>query len=114
MTVRRRPVKTRGYAISGAAGGAVGAGVEVWAGTGISVAALARATCCRKVRRLVDITYRVLCGRYEWGGEEYCAEVPGANGQGKSGEECLAILREAISLILELNPTFDYHLTGLI
>jgi predicted RNase H-like HicB family nuclease len=29
----------------------------------------------------------------------YCAEVPGANGQGKSREECLANLREAISLI---------------
>lgn len=31
----------------------------------------------------------------------YCAEVPGANGQGKSREECLASLREAIVLILE-------------
>ena len=31
----------------------------------------------------------------------YCAEVPGANGQGESREECLANLREAISLILE-------------
>jgi predicted RNase H-like HicB family nuclease len=31
----------------------------------------------------------------------YCAEVPGANGQGKSREECLANLREAIALILE-------------
>ena len=31
----------------------------------------------------------------------YCAEVPGANGQGKSREECLASLREAISLVLE-------------
>jgi predicted RNase H-like HicB family nuclease len=31
----------------------------------------------------------------------YCAEVPGANGQGKSREECLANLREAISLVLE-------------
>jgi predicted RNase H-like HicB family nuclease len=31
----------------------------------------------------------------------YCAEVPGANGQGKSREECLASLREAIALILE-------------
>jgi predicted RNase H-like HicB family nuclease len=30
----------------------------------------------------------------------YCAEVPGANGQGKSLEECLANLREAIALIL--------------
>jgi predicted RNase H-like HicB family nuclease len=31
----------------------------------------------------------------------YCAEVPGANGQGKSREECLANLREAIALVLE-------------
>ena len=31
----------------------------------------------------------------------YCAEVPGANGQGSSREECLASLREAITLILE-------------
>ena len=31
----------------------------------------------------------------------YCAEVPGANGQGKSREECLASLREAIRLILD-------------
>ncbi len=31
----------------------------------------------------------------------YCAEVPGANGQGESREECLANLREAISLILQ-------------
>ena len=31
----------------------------------------------------------------------YCAEVPGANGQGKSREEGLANLREAIALILE-------------
>ena len=31
----------------------------------------------------------------------YCAEVPGANGQGKTREECLVNLREAISLIPE-------------
>ena len=31
----------------------------------------------------------------------YCAEVPGANGQGKTREECLVNLREAIALILE-------------
>ncbi len=31
----------------------------------------------------------------------YCAEVPGANGQGESRVECLANLRDAISLILE-------------
>jgi len=31
----------------------------------------------------------------------YCAEVPGANGQGKTREECLANLCAAITLILE-------------
>lgn len=31
----------------------------------------------------------------------YCAEVPGANGQGKTREECLSSLRSAIELILE-------------
>lgn len=31
----------------------------------------------------------------------YCAEVPGANGQGATREECLGSLREAISLILD-------------
>lgn len=31
----------------------------------------------------------------------YCAEVPGANGQGRSRPECLASLREAIALILD-------------
>lgn len=31
----------------------------------------------------------------------YCAEVPGANGQGATHDECLATLREAIALILE-------------
>jgi predicted RNase H-like HicB family nuclease len=31
----------------------------------------------------------------------YCAEVPGANGQGASREECLNSLREAITLIVE-------------
>jgi predicted RNase H-like HicB family nuclease len=31
----------------------------------------------------------------------YCAEVPGANGQGRTREECLRNLAEAIALILE-------------
>ncbi len=31
----------------------------------------------------------------------YCAELPGANGQGKTKEECLNNLSEAIKLILE-------------
>ena len=31
----------------------------------------------------------------------YCPEIPGANGQGRSIEECKQNLSEAISLILE-------------
>ena len=31
----------------------------------------------------------------------YCPEIPGANGQGKSKEEALESLAEAIALILE-------------
>ncbi|MCK5604523.1 type II toxin-antitoxin system HicB family antitoxin [Candidatus Pacearchaeota archaeon] len=31
----------------------------------------------------------------------YCAEIPGANGQGKTKEECLNNLSEAIELILD-------------
>ena len=31
----------------------------------------------------------------------YCPEIPGANGQGKTRDESLASLRDAISLILE-------------
>ena len=31
----------------------------------------------------------------------YCPEIPGANGQGKSAQECRENLAEAIALILE-------------
>lgn len=31
----------------------------------------------------------------------HCAEVPGANGQGATREECLANLKAAITLVLE-------------
>ncbi len=31
----------------------------------------------------------------------FCAEIPGANGQGRTKSECLASLRDAIELILE-------------
>ena len=31
----------------------------------------------------------------------YCPEIPGANGQGRTAEECRANLAEAIALILE-------------
>ena len=32
----------------------------------------------------------------------YCPEIPGANGQGKTKDECLRSLADAISLILEV------------
>jgi len=32
----------------------------------------------------------------------YCPEVPGANGQGRTKEECLENLGEAIKLVLEV------------
>ena len=41
----------------------------------------------------------------------YSPEVPGANGQGKSREECLQNLSEAIALILEYRR--DEALRGL-
>ena len=31
----------------------------------------------------------------------YCPEIPGANGQGRTREECISDLAEAIELILE-------------
>ena len=31
----------------------------------------------------------------------YCPEIPGANGQGRTREECLGNLADAIALILE-------------
>lgn len=31
----------------------------------------------------------------------FCPEIPGANGQGRTKEECLESLREAIALVLE-------------
>ena len=31
----------------------------------------------------------------------YCPEIPGANGQGNSKDECLKSLKEAITLILK-------------
>jgi predicted RNase H-like HicB family nuclease len=43
-------------------------------------------------------------GVYESDGEwyiGYCPEIPGANGQGRSLEECRESLREAIALILQ-------------
>ncbi len=41
----------------------------------------------------------------------YCAEVPGANGQGATREECLQNLREAIKLVLDYR--LDESLRGL-
>ena len=31
----------------------------------------------------------------------YCAEIPGANGQGRTKEEALQSVREAVALVLE-------------
>lgn len=31
----------------------------------------------------------------------YCAEIPGANGQGKTEKECLENLKDAVELLLE-------------
>ncbi len=33
----------------------------------------------------------------------FCPEVPGANGQGKTKQECLDDLRAAVELMLEVN-----------
>jgi len=41
----------------------------------------------------------------------YCAEVPGANGQGRTREECLANLREGIALVLAYNSARDANRT---
>jgi predicted RNase H-like HicB family nuclease len=35
----------------------------------------------------------------------YCPEIPGANGQGRTAEECRKSLGEAISLILDAKKT---------
>jgi len=43
------------------------------------------------------VVYSLLC---EWF-IAYCPEIPGANGQGRTKEECLQSLSDAISLILE-------------
>ena len=42
----------------------------------------------------------MLCSRGFWA---TCLEVPGANGQGETREECLQNLAEGVKLILELN-----------
>ena len=39
----------------------------------------------------------------EGGFSATCLEVPGANGQGETREECLLNLAEAVKLILEMN-----------
>lgn len=41
----------------------------------------------------------------------YCAEIPGANGQGETKEECLRNLSEAIGLILndQRQDSFRYN-----
>src|ERR1017187_10970934 len=75
--------------MSGAAGGA-----GVWAEASAWVAALGRATCWRKVRRLVDIRYRVLSGGDGWGGQ----------GVGTPIWRKLAILNYRIGRINRIGP----------
>lgn len=39
-----------------------------------------------------------------------CLEVPGANGQGETREECLSNLKEALQLLLEIERTEVFRL----
>lgn len=39
----------------------------------------------------------------------YCPEIPGANGQGRTRQECLENLADAISLILEDRRAAPHH-----
>jgi predicted RNase H-like HicB family nuclease len=39
----------------------------------------------------------------------YCAEIPGANGQGKTKEDCLKNLAEAIELIIDSFSDKQFH-----
>ncbi len=55
----------------------------------------------RPMRQLTAIVHR---GEPDEGGFwATCLEVPGANGQGGTEEECLRDLAEAVKLILEMN-----------
>jgi len=45
--------------------------------------------------------FTAIVERNEKGLIAFCAEVPGANGQGDTREECLQNLREAIALVLQ-------------
>ena len=51
------------------------------------------------MKKLTAIVHRGEPG--EGGFWATCLEVPGANGQGETKEECLANLKEAIQLLLE-------------
>jgi len=47
----------------------------------------------------------------------YCQEVPGANGQGKTRQECLDDLAAAVELMLEVNrervmSQYNSHVVG--
>ena len=53
---------------------------------------------------MTDTLHNEFTAVVEYDGEwyiAYCAEIPGANGQGKTKAACLANLKEAIELILE-------------
>lgn len=51
------------------------------------------------MKKLTAILHR--CEPDEGGFWATCLEVPGANGQGETREECLADLKNAIQLLLE-------------
>ena len=42
----------------------------------------------------------------------FCPEVPGANGQGKTRQECLDDLAEAVKLMLEVNREQAFRHVG--
>ena len=42
----------------------------------------------------------------------FCPEVPGANGQGKTRQECLEDLAEAVKLMLEVNREQAFRHVG--
>ena len=55
-----------------------------------------------RTKGMRTLTAIVHCGEPEEGGFwATCLEVPGANGQGDTKEECLASLKEAVQILLE-------------
>ena len=56
------------------------------------------------IRRMKNYTAILHCGEPDEGGFwATCLEVPGANGQGQTRQECLDDLGAAVKLVLEIN-----------